>query len=117
MDLLEPADRRTVEHQAIGEDPLAERPGRHREVLHRPRQVDDPDIDEIHVLLRDEAEDFLATAKHQRPLSGVFAVLILGPALLEGFADARTGGACPRQGTSTSCGSTGSARWLRAGPL
>jgi len=60
-------------------------------MLHRPWQVTKPDVDELHILLRDETKDFLGTAKHQCPLSGVFAVLILGAALLEGFADARTG--------------------------
>ena len=91
VDLLEPPDRRPVEHQAVSEDPRPERRRRHREMLHRPRQVTKPDVDELHVLLRDETEDLLGTAKHQCPLSGVFAVLILGAALLEGFADARTG--------------------------
>ena len=65
VDLLEPADRRAVEHEAIGEDALAERCGGHSEVLHRSQQVTEPDVDELHVLLRDEAEDFLGTAEHQ----------------------------------------------------
>ena len=49
VDLLEPADRRAVEHQAVGEDPLAERRGGHGEVLHRARQVTEPDVDELDV--------------------------------------------------------------------
>ena len=65
VDLLEPADRRAVEHEAVGEDPLTERRRGHGEVLHRSRQVAEPDVDELHVFLCDEAEDLLGTAEHQ----------------------------------------------------
>src|SRR5271166_4695468 len=65
MDLLEPADGRAVEHEAVGEDFFTERHGGHGEVLHRSRQVTEPDVDELHVFLRDKAEDLFGTAEHQ----------------------------------------------------
>ena len=77
VDLLETADRRAVEHEAVGEDAVTEGLRGHGEVLHRPRQVTEPDVDELHVLRRDEAEDFLGTAEHQTlPGTGHLSVLM-----------------------------------------
>ena len=76
VDLLEPADRRTVEHEAVGEDVLTKRHRGHGEVLHRSRQVTEPDVDELHVFRRDEAEDLLGTAEHQPSrIQGTLSVL------------------------------------------
>ena len=67
VDLLEAADRRAVEHQAVAEDLLVEGLRGHREVLHGPGQVAEPDVDELHPLGLDEPQDLIAAGEH--PLS------------------------------------------------
>jgi hypothetical protein len=64
VDGLEAADRGPVEHLAVGEEVDVNRLGRHVEVLHDPRQVTEPDVDELDVLGLDEVEDFLGGAEH-----------------------------------------------------
>ena len=57
VDLLEPTDRGTVvEHQPVGENLRVERFDRHGEVLHSPRQVTEPDVDELHLVIADEID-------------------------------------------------------------
>ncbi len=68
VDRLEAADRRAVEHPALGEDVRVERLHRNGEVLHGARQVREPDVNELHVFLSDEREDFFSTAEHQPSL-------------------------------------------------
>ena len=51
LDLLEPADRRAVEAQAVLEDVLGELVRRDREVLHEPRQVAEADVDDVDLLV------------------------------------------------------------------
>ena len=64
VDRLEPADRRAVEHLAVGEEVRVEGLGRHVEVLHDARQVAETDVDELDVLVPDEGQDFLGVAEH-----------------------------------------------------
>ena len=68
VDGLEPADGRAVEHPPLGEDVRVE--GRHRdgEVLDGTRQVAEPDVNELHLLLSDEREDFFGRTEHQPSL-------------------------------------------------
>ena len=68
VDRLEAADRRSVEHPALGEHVRVERLHRNGEVLHGARQVTEPDVNELHVFLSDEPEDFFSTAEHQPSL-------------------------------------------------
>ena len=51
VDRLEAADRRTVEHLAVGEEVLVQRGRGHVEVLHDTGQVAEPDIDELDVVV------------------------------------------------------------------
>jgi hypothetical protein len=59
------SDRRSVEHPAFGEDIGVEGLDRDGEVLHRARQVAEPDVDELNLLLSDKAENLFSTAEHQ----------------------------------------------------
>jgi hypothetical protein len=56
LDLLEPADRRAVEGVAVLELALVEHRSRDRHVLHHPRQVAEPQVDELDVLRLDQLE-------------------------------------------------------------
>jgi hypothetical protein len=47
VDLLEAADGRAVEAEAVGEDVLGERADRDGEVLHHARQVAEADVDHL----------------------------------------------------------------------
>jgi hypothetical protein len=51
LDLLEPPDRGAVEAVALLEALLGELVQRHREVLHQPRQVTEPEVDDLHAFL------------------------------------------------------------------
>ena len=62
LDLLEPADRRAVEAHALVEQLGRELAGRHREVLHQARQIAEADVDDLDVLVGDEAEHLVGCA-------------------------------------------------------
>jgi hypothetical protein len=47
LDALEPADRRAVEEQPVGEGLLGDLVDGHREVLDESRQVDEAEVDEL----------------------------------------------------------------------
>src|SRR5665648_834057 len=64
VDRLEPADRRAVEHLALGEERRVSRLGGHIEVLHHTRQVAEPDVDELDALLLDEGHDLIGRTEH-----------------------------------------------------
>ena len=64
VDLLESADRGTVEHQPVGENLRVERLDRHGEVLHSPRQVTEPDVDELHLVVADELQNLVGVREH-----------------------------------------------------
>ena len=64
VDLLEATDGRPVEHQPVREDALAEVRRREGEVLHHPREVTEPDVDELDVVLLDVAEDLISVLEH-----------------------------------------------------
>ena len=55
LDLLEAADRRAVEAEAVLEDVLGQLVGRDREVLHEPGQVAEADVDDVDALVREHA--------------------------------------------------------------
>ena len=59
VDRLEAADRRAVEHLAVGEEVDVDRLRGHVEVLHDAGQVAEPDVDELDVLVLDVREDLL----------------------------------------------------------
>jgi hypothetical protein len=64
VDRLEAADRGPVEGiWPLVKKSIVHRLGRHVEVLHDPRQVTEPDVDELDVLGLDEVEDFLGGAE------------------------------------------------------
>jgi hypothetical protein len=69
MDLLEPADRRAVEHQPVLEHPAVERLDRHGEVLHGAGQVAEPDVDELDPLVGYVPQDLITAAEHQLSLA------------------------------------------------
>ena len=77
VNLLETADRRAVEHPALGEDALIERLSRHREVLHGAGQVAEAHVDELHPLRLDEPQYLVAACEHQLSL-GAAAALTAG---------------------------------------
>ena len=68
VDRLEAADRRAVEHQAVDEEVLVEGARRHVEVLHDARQVAEPDVDELDVLVLDVAQDLVGVLEHPTSL-------------------------------------------------
>jgi len=68
VDLLEAADRRAVEREAVAEHGLVERLNRHVEVLHDAGQVAEPDVDEPHLVVPDVAQDLVWAIEH--PSSG-----------------------------------------------
>jgi hypothetical protein len=70
VDGLETADRRAVEHEAVGEDVRAEVLDREGEVVRRPRQVGEPDIDELHPFVPNELQDVVGGVKHSRTSQG-----------------------------------------------
>ena len=78
VDLLESADRRAVEHQPVGEDLLIEGLRRHGEVLHRPGQVTEPDIDEFHFVIAEEPEYLVGVGEHEYSLSDSELLLLSG---------------------------------------
>jgi hypothetical protein len=53
-----------IEHQAVAEDLVIKGLRRHREMLHRPGQVAEPDVDELHRLRLDEPQDLIAAREH-----------------------------------------------------
>jgi hypothetical protein len=57
LDALEPAHRRAVEVQPVAEGRFGDLVRRHGEVLHEPREVDEPQVDELVALVFDEGED------------------------------------------------------------
>ena len=57
LDLLEAADRRAVEAEAVLEHVLGELVRRHREVLHQTRKVAEPHVDDLDVAVLDELQD------------------------------------------------------------
>jgi hypothetical protein len=59
VDLLEAADRRTVEGETVREDRLVERLNRDREKLHYSRQIAKTDVNELDVLVLDIPEQFI----------------------------------------------------------
>src|ERR1700743_690432 len=67
MDRLEPADGRAIEHPAFSGDVGVEGLDRDREVRDRARQVNEPDVNELHLLSIDKAEDFFSTAERHQP--------------------------------------------------
>ena len=56
LDLLETADRRTVESETVLEHVLGELVRRNREVLHQSRQVAEPNVDDLDVAVLDELQ-------------------------------------------------------------
>ena len=56
LDLLEAADRRTVESETVLEDVLRQLVSRHREVLHQTREVTEPNVDDLDVVVLDELQ-------------------------------------------------------------
>ena len=62
LDLLEAADRRPVEADALVEQLGRELAGRHREVLHQARQVAEADVDDLDALVGDQAEHLVGCA-------------------------------------------------------
>ena len=62
LDLLESADRRTVETQAVLEHLLLQLVRGDREVLHQPRKVTEPNVDDIDAGVLDELEDIAGRA-------------------------------------------------------
>ena len=75
VDLLEPPDRGAVEHAALGEDLVVERLSRDREVLDRPEQVTEPDIDELNLCIADELQYLVGVVEHQPSLNGAGTAL------------------------------------------
>ncbi len=69
VDLLEAADRGAVEHQSVAEDLRVKGLRRDREMLHRPRQVAEPDVDELHRLRLDEPQHLIAACEHPPSLA------------------------------------------------
>jgi hypothetical protein len=64
MDGLEAADRRSVEGEAVGDDAVVERFHRRVEVLHHTRQVTEPYVDELHVLVFEVSQELLGIGEH-----------------------------------------------------
>src|SRR4029453_5520119 len=58
-DLLEPADRGSVEPVPVVEAVFGELGDRDREVLHQSREVAEPEVDDLRVRLLGEVEDVL----------------------------------------------------------
>jgi len=77
VDLLEPANRRAVEHPALGEHIRVEGLSRHGEVLHGSGQVAEAHVDELHPLGLDEPQYLVAACEHELSL-GAAAVLAAG---------------------------------------
>ena len=65
LDLLEPADRRAVEAEAVLEDVLAQLVRGNREVLHEAGKVAEPDVDDLDAFVREQLED-VARSCHLR---------------------------------------------------
>ena len=64
VDGLEPADRRAVEGEAVGDHAVVERLDRGVEVLHHARKVTEPDVDELDVLVLEVSQKFLGIGEH-----------------------------------------------------
>jgi hypothetical protein len=60
VDGLEAADRGPVEHLPFLEEVRVQAVRRHVEVLHDARQVTEPHVDELDVLVLDELEDLVS---------------------------------------------------------
>ncbi len=72
LDLLEAADRGSVEAEALFERLLVELVERHREVLHQTGEVREPDVDELGAALLAKLQDVGRTCCHVRAsLQGV----------------------------------------------
>src|SRR5207253_7455616 len=59
VDVLEAADRRAIEADAIGEEALRELFDRNGKMLPRARQVDEPQVDDLDALILRELENVL----------------------------------------------------------
>jgi hypothetical protein len=68
LDLLETPDRRAVEPEPLLERLLGQLRGRHREVLHQPRQVREAQIDDLDPAVPDQAENVADRIRHAEGL-------------------------------------------------
>src|SRR5829696_7609015 len=57
---------------AVGEEVLVDGRSRHREVLHDAREIAEADVDELHALVPDVAQDLVCSGEH--PSSGLAVV-------------------------------------------
>src|SRR6266545_4455853 len=64
LDLLEPPDRRAVEPEPLLERLLGQLRGRHREMLHQPRQVREAQVDDLDPAVPDQAENVADRIRH-----------------------------------------------------
>ena len=77
VDLLEAADRRAVEGQAVLEHLGPERAGRNGEVLHGAGQVAEPDVDDLDALVLDVGQHLVGVVEHVSSGEGRSSVRII----------------------------------------
>ncbi len=74
VDGLEPADRRTVEAEAVGEDLLVEGFNGHGEVLHDAGQIAEAHVDGLDVVFPDVPQNLVGAGEHESPPWGGWTV-------------------------------------------
>ena len=68
LDLLEPADRRSVEPEPVFEESFGELCRGDREVLHETRKVAEAEVDDLRTALLQQAQDVLGCSHGSFPL-------------------------------------------------